>query len=232
MLDNNSITPGKIVFTLIYILLFPTLLLYLSGDWLWAEGWVFSAWFTALCFSTIIHLYRHDPDLLSERYKKPGTGNQERWDRYVVTGLLIGFITWIVIMPLDAKRYMWTPYIPLWIKILGFTALLFSFFFFYRSYAENTFLSALVRIQAERRQRVISSGVYGFVRHPMYLGGILMFIGTPLLLGSIYGVLIGLVMSFLLAGRIIGEEKMLANELEGYEDYKKKVRYRLLPYIW
>ncbi|MDD4335311.1 MAG: isoprenylcysteine carboxylmethyltransferase family protein [Desulfotomaculaceae bacterium] len=232
MADNKNLTAGKIVFTLIYILIFPTLLLSLSGDWLWREGWIFSIWFTALCFSTIIHLYRHDPDLLAERYKKPGTGNQKGWDRYVVIGLLIGFIAWIVIMPLDVKRYGWTAYFPLWIKVLGFTALLFSFLFFYRSYAENTFVSALVRIQAERRQHVISTGVYGFVRHPMYLGGILLFIGTPMLLGSMYGLLIGIAMLFLLAGRIIGEEKMLVNELEGYEDYKKKVRYRLLPYIW
>lgn len=232
MVDNNSITPGKIVFTLIYILIFPTLLLSLSGNWLWREGWIFSIWFTVLCFATIIRLYRYDPDLLSERYKRPGTGNQEGWDRYVINGLLIGFITWIVIMPLDAKRYGWTAYFPFWIKALGFTSLLLSFFFFYRSYAENTFVSALVRIQAERRQRVISSGVYGFVRHPMYLGGILMFIGTPMLLGSMFGIVIGLAMLFLIAGRIIGEEKMLVNELEGYEDYKKTVRYRLLPYIW
>ncbi len=232
MADNNSLTPGKIIFTLIYILLFPTLLLSLSGDWLWREGWIFSIWFTVLCFATIIRLYRHDPDLLSERYRKPGTGNQEGWDRYVVLGLLIGFFAWVVIMPLDAKRYGWTGYLPLWIKTFGFIFLLFSFFLFYHSYAENTFVSALVRIQTERRHRVISTGVFGFVRHPMYLGGILMFIGTPMLLGSIYGIVIGLAMFFLIAARIVGEEKMLVNELEGYEDYQKKVRYRLLPYIW
>ena len=72
---------------------------------------------------------------------------------------------------------------------------------------------------------MISTGVYGFVRHPMYLGGILLFVGTPLLLGSIYGVLIGLII-------IIGEERMLVNELEGYGNYKKKVRYRLIPFVW
>ncbi|TEB11946.1 methyltransferase family protein [Pelotomaculum propionicicum] len=232
MAETNSMTLGRIIFTLVYILLFPALLLLLSGDWLWVEGWIFSVWFAVLCFSTIIHLYRHDPALLAERYKKPGTGNQKGWDRYVVAGLLLGFIAWIVIMPLDAKRYGWTVYLPLWVKVLGFIALLLSFFFFYRSYADNTFVSALVRIQAERKQRVVSTGVYSIVRHPMYLGGILLFIGAPLLLGSLYGLIIGLAMFFLLAGRILGEEKMLVDELEGYEDYKKKVRYRLFPYIW
>ncbi|WP_081357558.1 methyltransferase family protein [Neomoorella thermoacetica] len=101
-----------------------------------------------------------------------------------------------------------------------------------RSYTDNTFVSPLVRIQTERKQQVISTGVYGFVRHPMYLGGVLLFVGTPLLLGSKYGVIIGLLMALLLAGRIIGEERMLANELEGYIEYKKKVKYRLIPYVW
>ncbi len=90
----------------------------------------------------------------------------------------------------------------------------------------------LVRIQSERRQQVVSTGVYGIVRHPMYLGGILLFIGTPMLLGSIYGVIIGISMLLLLTFRIIGEEKMMVNELDGYTEYKKKVKYRLIPFIW
>jgi protein-S-isoprenylcysteine O-methyltransferase Ste14 len=97
---------------------------------------------------------------------------------------------------------------------------------------ENTFASPLVRIQAERRQQVISSGTYGLVRHPLYLAGILMFLGVPLLLGSLYGLFIGILMLVLLAFRIAGEEKMLVNELEGYADYRKKVKYRLIPFIW
>jgi hypothetical protein len=84
--DNNSLTPGKIIFTLIYILLFPTLLLSLSGDWLWREGWIFSIWFTVLCFATIIRLYRHDRicslkgiENLVPATRKDGTGTWS-WD--------------------------------------------------------------------------------------------------------------------------------------------------------
>lgn len=229
---NNKLTISKIIFTLAYILIFPVLLLFLSGDWLWIEGWIFCIWFTVLCFTTIIYLYINDPALLAERYKKPGTANQKGWDKYVVYGLLIGFIVWIVIMPIDAKRYEWTKYFPLWLKCIGGTGLLFSFFFFYRSYTDNTFVSPLIRIQKERKQQVVSTGVYGFVRHPMYLGGILLFMGAPMLLGSTYGIISGLILSILLVGRIFGEEKMLVNELEGYAEYKKKVKYRLIPFIW
>jgi protein-S-isoprenylcysteine O-methyltransferase Ste14 len=79
---------------------------------------------------------------------------------------------------------------------------------------------------------VVSTGVYGFVRHPMYLGAVLMFVGTPLLLGSAAGLLLGAAMTLLLAFRIAGEERALADELEGYAEYRQKVRYRLLPFIW
>jgi protein-S-isoprenylcysteine O-methyltransferase Ste14 len=230
--EPHNISAVTLILTLIYILLFPVLLLFLSGDWNWVEGWIFSIWFIALCYTTIIYLYRHDPALLAERYRKPGTGKQEGWDRFVVYRLTFGFLIWIVIMPLDAKRFGWTTYFPLWVKVLGGIGLLLSFFFFFRSYADNTFVSPLVRIQSERKQQVVTTGVYGIVRHPMYLVGILLFVGTPLLLGSLYGVVIGVTMLFLLAGRIVGEEKMLVNELEGYAEYKKKVKYRLIPFIW
>ncbi len=184
------------------------------------------------CFSTILYLYRKDPALLEERYQKPGAGNQPGWDRYVVYGIIIGFVVWIVVMPLDAKRFGWSPVFPLWLKALGLASLAGSFFLFFRSFTDNTFLSPLVRVQEDRKQRVVTGGVYGFVRHPMYLGGILMFFGVPLLLGSAWGVVAGLALTVLLMGRITGEEKMLLRDLEGYREYTENVRYRLIPFLW
>jgi protein-S-isoprenylcysteine O-methyltransferase Ste14 len=223
---------GRLVFSFLYVLVFPALLLFVSGDWRWIEGWIFSAWFLALSYTTILYLYRRDPALLAERYKMPGAGNQKGWDAYVVVGLVVGFLAWIVLMPLDAKRYAWSGPFPSWLKTLGGVLLLGSSFLFFRAYTDNTFLSPLVRVQRERKQQVVSTGVYGFVRHPMYLGATLLFLGTPLLLGSLAGLGIGAAMILLLVGRIVGEEKMLTEELEGYADYKKKVRYRLMPLVW
>ena len=222
----------KIILAFLYILLFPALLFVISGDFTWPEGWIFSIWFLGLCYTTILYLYRKDPALLEERYKQPGTGNQEGWDRYVVYGLLVGFILWFFVMPLEVKRFGLSAGFPLWLKFFGGAALAGSFFLFFRSYTDNTFLSPLVRIQKDREQQVVSTGVYGFVRHPMYLGATLMFFGAPLLLGSCYGLLAALALTALLMARILGEEEMLARELEGYREYTQKVRYRLFPGLW
>jgi protein-S-isoprenylcysteine O-methyltransferase Ste14 len=230
--ERKKITAGKMIYTAVWILIWPVALLWLAGDWQWLEGWIFNVWFLALCFTTVIYLYIKDPALLAERFKQPGEAGQQDWDRYVVYGLLLGFIAWAVIMPLDARRFAWTTGFSLWVKAVGLTGMVLSFILFYRALMDNTFASPLVRIQTERKQQVISSGAYGLVRHPLYLAGILMFLGSPLLLGSLYGLLIGVLMFFLLAVRIAGEERMLVNELEGYADYRKKVKYRLIPFIW
>jgi protein-S-isoprenylcysteine O-methyltransferase Ste14 len=146
--------------------------------------------------------------------------------------LFPSFIIWFIIMPLDSQRFMWTINFPTWLEAFGLLLLFGSAFFLFRSYKDNSFVSPLVRIQSDRGQKVISTGVYGFVRHPMYLGGIMLFLGGPILLGSVYGLIIGIFLSLLFVARIIGEEKMLVQELAGYPDYKLKVKYRLIPGIW
>ncbi|HTY46852.1 MAG TPA: NnrU family protein, partial [Methanomassiliicoccales archaeon] len=214
----------KVLFALGFVLLFPALVILLSGDLTWIEGWVFSIWFIALSYGAILYLYFKDPALLAERYKQPGEGGQQGWDRYVVYLIGILFTFWIVIMPLDAKRYEWSPDFPIWVEAIGMALLLVSLVLFLRAYMDNTFLSPLVRIQEDRKQQVVTTGVYGIVRHPMYLGATLMAIGAPLLLGSILGLLAGLALVVLLMFRIKGEEKLLTKELEGYWDYTRKVR--------
>lgn len=231
--ENKKITPGQFIFsTLITILVFPAVILFASGNWLWLEGWVFGLWFDAMVLSTMIYMYRHDPALLAERSKASDSDNQKQWDKVLITGIYIIAIVWFILMPLDAQRFEWSPPFPVWLKVLGGVALLPSLFLIYRATVENTFLSTRVRIQTDRKQQVISTGVYGFVRHPLYLGCVLLQIGAPLLLGSVIGLIISVVGMITLIVRIKGEEKMLVDELEGYEEYKKKVSFRLIPFIW
>lgn len=230
--EKNKISTAKIIFSIIYLSMYPVLLLFLAGDWYWTEGWIYNVWYLIFSFSIIIYLCLKDPALLTERMKKLGTGNQKPWDRYFIYLLTIGYFIWYAIMPLDAKRFEWTVNFPLWLEAVGGFELLLSFYFFFRSIADNTFASYMIRVQTERNQQVVSTGVYAIVRHPMYLGAIFMFMGAPMLLGSKFGILAGLLLSFLFIIRIFGEEKVLTEGLEGYSDYKKKVKYRLIPYIW
>ena len=231
--EKKDITLGRFIFTaLMTCLFFPVVIMLASGHWGWLEGWLFSLWFDAMVLSTLIYMYRHDPELLLERAKPVGADNQKKWDAYLLSLIYLLAIIWLILMPLDASRFGWSPAFPAWLKVLGGVALLPALYLIYRATVENTFLSARVRIQTDRKQQVISSGVYGFVRHPLYLGCLLMLLGAPLLVGSLYGLALSLVAVVILVVRISGEEKMLVTELEGYEEYKKKVAYKLVPFIW
>jgi protein-S-isoprenylcysteine O-methyltransferase Ste14 len=135
-------------------------------------------------------------------------------------------------MPLDAKRFGWSPEFPLWIKVVGTLLFILAFIILFSALKENTFAAPVVKMQKERGQKVISTGLYGIVRHPMYSGGTLLFIGAPLLLGSVYGLAMGLLLIILIAVRSVGEEEMLRQELDGYNEYVKEVKWRLLPFVF
>ena len=225
-------SPGRLLFTTGYLLVWPALVLFLAGDWTWPEGWIFGGWFVAVGASTVAWLSRRDPGLLAERYRLPGTGGQSRRDRIIVYVLTVGFIIWIALMPLDARRFHWTPRLPLAVELVGDALLGLSWLLLFRSFTDNTFGSALVRVQTERGHRVVSTGVYGWVRHPMYLGATLMFVGGPLVTGAISALVVGLTLVVLLAVRSLDEEALLPRELLGYEEYRRRVRYRLIPFVW
>lgn len=215
-----------------FMMCFPGVVLLLAGDARWVEGWLFFVWFVSLCAGCMAWLYMHDPALLEERYRRSGTGGQQRWDTYLVRLLGIIFLSFLVVMALD-KRWMWTPVrAPVGVEVFGGASLIGAAFLLFRACTDNTFLSPLVRHQSERAHHVVSGGVYGFVRHPMYLGALLLFLGAPLLLGSLYGLGVGVVGIGVLGVRILGEERMLVQRLAGYSDYQRKVRFRLIPRVW
>jgi protein-S-isoprenylcysteine O-methyltransferase Ste14 len=208
------------------------MMLFLAGDWGWIEGWIFGGWLVTVSASAIVWLYRKDPALLAERYRRPGTGGQSPPDRIIVGLIVVGFVGWMVLMPLDARRFHWTPALPLAVHVAGGVLLALAWFFLFRSFTDNTYLSPLVRVQTEREHRVVSTGVYGFVRHPMYLGASLMFVGGSLLAGALTALGVAVALVVVLAVRITLEEKLLAQELAGYDEYRRRVRYRLLPFVW
>lgn len=228
----SPVSPLKLAATALYLAAFPALMLLLAGDWRWPQGWIFGGWLVGISAFTIGWLYKKDPALLAERYRRPGSGGQSFHDQAIVYLLAIGFLAWIVLMPLDARRFHWTPPAPLAVEIAGGVLLVPAALFLFRALADNSFASPLVRVQAERGQRVVSTGVYGIVRHPMYLGALCMFVGAPLLTGAASALVVALLLVVVLVVRIRGEEKLLADELDGYDEYRRRVRYRLVPGIW
>lgn len=222
----------RIVISFLVIMFFPALIFLIAGDWEWKQAWIFAIWLAVLSYTLIMYLYRRDPAHLAERYRYPGSGGQPFWDKLALYGIYAGFSAWIVIMPLDTKRFGWSPAFPLWLQFVGVALLALSFLFFFRSYTDNPFLSPLVRVQTDRGHTVVSRGVYRLIRHPMYLGASLMFLGTPLLLGSLFGLPAGLALTALLMARSVAEENLLSGKLPGYAEYMENVRYRLFPFIW
>jgi protein-S-isoprenylcysteine O-methyltransferase Ste14 len=210
---------------------FLGIVLWLPGDWRWVEGWIFGVWWISFFAAMLLWLRYRNPALYAERFRMPGSGGESRSDLAILIGLKVCFLAWLFLPALDV-RFGWTPRLPLWSEVCGGILLLGGSFPFFRAFTDNTYASQLVRIQSERGQHVIDTGVYGFVRHPMYLGASLVFIGGALLRGSIFGLLFCLPMIGLLVVRIFGEEKLLARDLEGYNEYLQKVRYRLVPHVW
>ncbi len=224
---------GSVLFSVVLTCVaIPAIVLLIAGDWAWLEGWIFALWFVAMVVINMLYLYIKNPALLAERSKAPGSDNQKTWDKYLLSLVYLVAILWFVVLPLDARRFGWSPAFPLWLKVIGGLALLPALYLIERATIENTFLSTLVRIQDDRKQHVITTGVYSFVRHPLYLGCMLMMLGAPLLVGSVVGLVISLIGTGIVMYRILGEEKMLVEELEGYDAYRQKVHYRLIPFIW
>ncbi len=231
MRPTPIITGLMVVAAPVGVLGFAALLLGLSGDWRWVEGWIFGVWWVSFVAAIQLWLRSRDPALLAERMRMPGSGGESRADMAILIGIKVCFLASIFVPALDV-RFGWTPRLPLWSEVCGGILLLGDSFPFFRAFTDNPYLSQLVRIQTERGQHVIDTGVYGFVRHPMYLGASLVFVGGPLLLGSVCGLLVGLATVGLLILRIFGEERLLARDLEGYKEYLQKVRYRLVPHVW
>lgn len=136
-----------------------------------------------------------------------------------------------MVMALDAVHFHWSP-LPAWLQGVGVLVLLSSFYLLFLTFRENTYLSTIVRIQADRGHTVVSTGPYHYVRHPMYTGMLAFMIGTPLVLGAWYGIFGGLLFMLILARRAVLEEQTLRHELGGYPAYMAQVKYRLIPYLW
>jgi len=213
-------------FALLFIL---ALILLLAGRWNYWQGWVFSGICVFLVLIQSI-LFKEKTDFVKERVK-PGPGTKW-WDKIFWVFYVLMYLAIVIIAPLDAGRFEWSSQLSLYIYIISYLTFLLSIFIFGWAMWVNRWFSSVVRIQKDRDQKVVQTGPYKIVRHPGYLGGILMGLSMPLVLGSLWALIPGGIVMILLIIRTYLEDVTLQKELLGYVDYVKKVKCRLLPGIW
>jgi protein-S-isoprenylcysteine O-methyltransferase Ste14 len=217
--------------TLAWLAFMGVLLFVPAGTLRWPAAWVYLGEMGVLALAGGLWLARHDPDLLRERLAPLMQRDQVASDRVLMAVFMLLYMAWLVLMALDAKRFgLW--HFPLWLRILGAVMIVVSLYVCWLTFRENSFAAPVVKVQRERGQHVITTGPYRFVRHPMYAGALLMFVGTPFLLCSVWGLVAVPIMIVLLGIRIGIEERTLRTNLDGYTEYMQRVPYRLIPFVW
>lgn len=210
---------------LLGIILVGVLIFLPAGSLKFINGWIFvGVLFIPMLIAGIVMMLKN-PDLLRKRLNAK---EKERDQSLVIKLSGLMFILGFVLAGLDF-RFGWFQ-LPRGVVIAAAVVFLFGYILFAEVLRENTYLSRTIEVQ--ENQQVIDTGLYGIVRHPMYSATLLMFLSMPLILGSLISFVIFLVYPFIITKRITGEEEFLQKELNGYSEYKKKVKYRLVPFIW
>jgi protein-S-isoprenylcysteine O-methyltransferase Ste14 len=192
------------------------------------QGWAFVATFVICSLGYTAYLAKHDPALLRRRTEAGIFHEKEPAQKVIIFFLYVSFVALVIVPPLHV-RFGWS-HVPWYVSIFGDALTAVSFYVFYLVSRVNTYAAANVRV--EEGQRVISTGIYGIVRHPMYFGALFLIVGTPLALGSWWALLLTPLFIVVLYFRIVNEEKVLLRDLGGYADYCAKVRWRLIPGIF
>jgi protein-S-isoprenylcysteine O-methyltransferase Ste14 len=191
-------------------------------------GWLFSIVFLASVVFLTFYFLKRDRHLIENRMKGGPAAEQQRSQKIIqaFTGSLAALL---VIVPGLDHRYHWSS-VPVSIVILANLMVLLGFLIIYRVFEENSFAASIIKVEAD--QRVISTGPYRWIRHPMYAGGALLLLATPLALGSYWAMPVAIAITLAIVVRLLDEERYLSVNLPGYDTYCHEVRYRLIPMVW
>lgn len=192
------------------------------------QGWLFWAVFSALVWWITLYFLKHDPHLIEGRMKA-GSRNEQQTTQKIIQALAAILAAALIIIP-GLDHHFGCSSLPVAIVLLADALVVLGFAIVFRVFKENSFAASTIKVENE--QRVISTGPYRMVRHPMYSGAAIALIATPLALGSLWGVLIALALIAVIVVRLINEERYLAANLPGYDAYRRKVKYRLVPLVW
>ena len=189
------------------------------------QAWVYLFVFVGSAALITAYLWKNDPKLLERRVKAGPRAEKEKSQKLIQLFATLLFVGDIILPSLD-HRFSWSD-VPLSVVIVGDMLVALGFLMVFLVVKENTFAAATIEVVAD--QKVISTGPYAIVRHPMYSGGLLILLGTPLALGSWWGLLLFIPIAFVIVWRLLEEERYLSKHLAGYQEYCQKVRYRLVP---
>jgi len=199
-----------------------------AGTLDYVEGWAFLSVFFVSCLAITLYLAKKDPKLLQRRTRGGPTAEKEPRQKIILVLANIGFASTIVVPALD-HRHSWSR-VPTPVVVLGDALVALGFTIVFLVFRENTFASAVIEVADE--QAVVDRGPYALVRHPMYAGALLLLAGTPLALGSFWGLLSFVPLACTIVWRLLDEERFLSGHLPGYSAYLAKTRYRLIPRVW
>lgn len=192
------------------------------------QGWLY---IFSFCFSSTLityYLWKNDKALLARRLKVGPKAEKEKKQKIIQLLAAIAFMM-VMIFPSIDQRFGWS-HLPLAVILIGNFGVMFGFFITFLTFKENTYTAGVIEIAKD--QRVISTGLYAYVRHPMYAGALLILISTPLAMDSWWGLFFIIPIIALIIWRLLDEERFLHKNLLGYTEYCRKVRFRLLPFIW
>jgi protein-S-isoprenylcysteine O-methyltransferase Ste14 len=222
---SGKLLSKTLVRYLIAVIFMAALIFTPAGSFKYLNGWLFmGALFIPMIFA-MIYLLVKDPGLMEKRLK---TDEKEKTQKlYLFLSIVLSILTFI--LPGFDYRYSWSS-VPLWVVILSTLFMIAGYIMFFIVMRQNSYASRVIEIQED--QRLIDTGMYSIVRHPMYLSATILYFFAPLVLGSFYAMIPMIFLPVLLVMRIKNEEKVLQGGLKGYDGYMKKVKYRYLPFIW
>jgi protein-S-isoprenylcysteine O-methyltransferase Ste14 len=228
--DNamNTLDQKAVGGLLLLVVTMAALLFVSAGTLDYWQAWTFMAVYSVASVAITLYLMKNDPALLRRRMSGGPGAEKEPTQKIIMSFASVGFIGLLVVPALD-HRFAWSQ-MPSYVALAGELFVVLGWIVIFFVFRENSFSSATIELAPD--QKVISTGPYAWVRHPMYAGGLVMLFGMPLALGSWWGVLVFVAIIPALIWRLLDEEKFLALNLPGYVEYQSRVRYRLLPLVW
>ena len=228
----QTVSPRQWIRLVVVYLLIPLILFICGWDLDWWQAWLYSMLILAAGIGGRMWAEQRHPGLTAERQNIENIQNAKAWDKVLAPLMAVSIVFPMVIVAGLDHRYNWSPEFPLWLIVIGFILISLGYAFAAWALVENRFFSSLVRIQTDRGHVVCDSGPYRFVRHPGYAGNILPLFGIVLALGSVWTLIPAAVALIITVIRTVLEDQTLQEELPGYRDYARRVRFRLIPGIY